>query len=122
MDVQDVRVITAIWRLTRGEKRGQPDADFLSRELILTPFGGAYGLAGVTLCVNGSPPRGLVIVKTGIGAGLRFGSADVVVFQQWRPAASVLRTWGYRANGWRFEEARVILEFVQRGVRGWQSE
>jgi hypothetical protein len=37
-------------------------ADIIGRELIATPYLGAYGLAGAILAVNGSPPRGTIVV------------------------------------------------------------
>jgi hypothetical protein len=36
--------------------------DFERRERVCTPFGGCYGVAGWVLAVNGSPPRGALVV------------------------------------------------------------
>jgi len=35
--------------------------DLLSRDLIYTPFCGAYGIAGWVLALEGSPPRGVIV-------------------------------------------------------------
>ena len=35
--------------------------DFDGREIVMTPFGGAYGQAGWVIAVEGSPPRGVII-------------------------------------------------------------
>lgn len=35
--------------------------DFEGRDLVATPFGGAYGHAGWIIAVNGSPPRGVIV-------------------------------------------------------------
>lgn len=40
--------------------------DVMERELVITPFGGNYGVAGYIIVINGSPPRGIVMV---IGGG-----------------------------------------------------
>ncbi len=39
--------------------------DFFSRELVVTPFDGAYGRAGFVIAVNGSPPRGVMVSLEG---------------------------------------------------------
>src|SRR5262245_41676998 len=36
--------------------------DFFGRTLHLTPFEGCYGRAGWVACVNGSPPRGTLVI------------------------------------------------------------
>jgi hypothetical protein len=40
---------------------GSPSEDELSRPLIITPFEGNYGRAGLIIVINGSPPKGMVI-------------------------------------------------------------
>lgn len=40
-----------------------PCEDDLQREIHVAPFFGCYGLAGYVITVNGSPPRGTVIVQ-----------------------------------------------------------
>jgi len=37
--------------------------DVCQRDIIITPYEGAYGWAGVVITVNGSPPRGTVLVR-----------------------------------------------------------
>lgn len=36
----------------------------LDREIIVTPFEGHYGFAGVVITINGSPVRGMMLVKS----------------------------------------------------------
>lgn len=48
------------WPLTR-----QGLKDLMSRPLVCTPFGGAYGRAGAVICLEGSPPRGTVLAYEG---------------------------------------------------------
>lgn len=45
-----------------------PARDYHQRDLVCTPFDGAYGRAGWVICVNGSPPQGTLLV---IGKGAR---------------------------------------------------
>jgi hypothetical protein len=58
----------AIWhtliRLLHGRDSITPGyrRDFYGREIVATPYGGNYGTAGWVLCVNGSPPRGTVLL------------------------------------------------------------
>ncbi|GEM_PF-6819918 len=35
------------------------------REIVVTPYDGNYGRAGIVIAVNGSPPRGAVVVSKG---------------------------------------------------------
>jgi hypothetical protein len=37
-------------------------ADFYGRQLVCTPYEGCYGHAGWVVCVNGSPPRGTLLI------------------------------------------------------------
>lgn len=37
--------------------------DVRERDIIITPYDGAYGWAGVVITVNGSPPRGTFLVR-----------------------------------------------------------
>jgi hypothetical protein len=46
--------------------------DFDGRELICTPYEGNYGIAGWVLCINGSPPRGTLIVPQDHSQGRAF--------------------------------------------------
>lgn len=41
--------------------------DIYQRELCIAPYPGAYGLAGWVITVNGSPPRGTIIVEASYG-------------------------------------------------------
>lgn len=44
--------------------------DALKREIIITPFAGAYGTAGFMIVINGSPPAGILMVlgnEQGVG-------------------------------------------------------
>ena len=38
--------------------------DDLGREICVTPYTGAYGYAGAVITINGSPPRGTVVVES----------------------------------------------------------
>ena len=53
----------AIYHLTHNVHQSGGDRDFMSREIIITPFDGCYGLAGVMITVNGSPPKGEILVR-----------------------------------------------------------
>lgn len=50
------------------------DHDDQAREIVITPYGGAYGaVAGYVVAVNGSPPKGTFIVLAGYaGAPIYF--------------------------------------------------
>ncbi len=39
-----------------------PRNELYTRQLIVTPFEGNYGLAGYVLVMNGSPPKGVIII------------------------------------------------------------
>jgi len=43
-------------------------ADMQGRELVCTPYGGNYGVAGWLIVLNGSPPRLTLIVENNSGA------------------------------------------------------
>ena len=51
---------------------GAPSDDFLAREIVVTPYDGAYGRAGYVVVVNGSPPRGLFIYPGEYGGVAQF--------------------------------------------------
>lgn len=59
-------VQAVLMRLYHGksEKKIHPKGkeDFVGRSLVCTPYEGCYGQAGWVVCVNGSPPRGTVII------------------------------------------------------------
>jgi hypothetical protein len=64
----DTELAEVLYVLYQGSRRSAARAarhgarkDFFGRELVCTPVGGCYGLAGWVACVNGSPPRGLVL-------------------------------------------------------------
>ena len=45
-------------------------ANYLARSLVCTPFGGRHGsTAGWVICVNGSPPKGVLVINYLEGAG-----------------------------------------------------
>jgi hypothetical protein len=41
---------------------GRLGRDIDDRKLVCTPFNGEYGLAGWVVCVEGSPPRGTLVI------------------------------------------------------------
>jgi hypothetical protein len=44
--------------------------NYLARSLVCTPFGGRHGsTAGWVICVDGSPPKGILVIKYLEGAG-----------------------------------------------------
>jgi hypothetical protein len=54
----------ALWRLARNNNKLPVIEDDLGRELIITPFDGCYGQAGLVMTINGSPPRAIAVVQT----------------------------------------------------------
>jgi len=52
------------WVKLLGLHRGANDIEDYARELITTPFDGAYGQAGVVITINGSPPKAAAFVMT----------------------------------------------------------
>lgn len=56
--------------LHRAEHGPRPlwEGEWLDRPLVITPFAGNYGQAGLVLVVNGSPPVGIVMVIEHSGA------------------------------------------------------
>jgi len=54
---------------------GYSDAADYARRIYVTPYPGAYGMAGVVVTVEGSPARAQLIVRTDLGTS----SAHVVV-------------------------------------------
>ncbi len=42
------------WRASKSDEK---------RRIIITPFRGAYGIAGCVCCIEGSPPRGTLIIE-----------------------------------------------------------
>jgi hypothetical protein len=50
----------AIWRDRCGAELITPPE--LQRPIVVTPFDGCYGRAGVVLCIEGSPPHGAYAV------------------------------------------------------------
>jgi hypothetical protein len=68
----------ALYHLYHGKNPAWPSKakeDFYGRELVCTPFGGCYGPAGWVACVNGSPPRGTVLI-----VGSRFDGGPILVY------------------------------------------
>jgi hypothetical protein len=58
--------------------RRDPD-DVGGRPLVCTPFKGAYGPAGWVICVEGSPPRGTLLVLTSESRGMRVSGRNRIV-------------------------------------------
>lgn len=56
MNEIEERFVRALYKITRH-------AVDLTREVIVSPFNGNYGLAGYVIAVNGSPPRGMAITQ-----------------------------------------------------------
>ncbi len=75
--------------------------DYHGRDIVVTPFDGAYGHAGVVVALNGSPPRGLFLVtdESLDPNGYGFG---VVWFDG-----------GQRARVLSEQQAKVIIRFLQ---------
>ena len=53
----------ALGLVLTGRRHDGPTAN-LDREIVITPYDGAYGQAGVVIAINGSPPVGLLLVIT----------------------------------------------------------
>jgi hypothetical protein len=53
-------MVSLLYRPGRPSAKGREDVT--SRDLVCTPFDGHYGQAGWVLCVNGSPPRGTLLI------------------------------------------------------------
>lgn len=54
--------IESEFRQALYEYRDRPlNQDEATREIIITPFDGNYGRAGLMIVVNGSPPKGMLI-------------------------------------------------------------
>jgi hypothetical protein len=48
----------------------QDQNNYLARSLVCTPFGGRHGsTAGWVICVEGSPPKGILVINYLEGAG-----------------------------------------------------
>lgn len=58
-------VIAANWACRMAGPSAKVPEDELEREVYLTPFDGAYGVAGHVVTINGSPPRLVAVVQTG---------------------------------------------------------
>jgi hypothetical protein len=59
-------------------------AGYLTRKLFITPYPGAYGHAGYIVTVEGSPPKGTLLIQGGSEDG---SHVDVVIFMGSRPKA-----------------------------------
>lgn len=75
-----------------GERTRKIRENFEGRDIVTTPFGGNYGVAGWAICMNGSPPRGTVIHMRNDnsrahfildGRTKRIGDAQVEVIRQY---------------------------------------
>jgi len=55
--------------------------EMADREVVITPYGGAYGVAGVVVAVEGSPPRGMFLVPID---AIRSGDDVIVYTDGWR--------------------------------------
>ena len=89
------------------------------RDLHVTPFAGNYGVAGVVLAVNGSPPHGVVTLLADHGHLAQGGLDDVTLvavrygFRAWTHVP-----WsGTRPTGWRAKAMKIVLRFVADLIR-----
>lgn len=119
---------TALYRLIREDKGGDwaitsrsgsltQYGDFVSRPVIITLFEGAYGVAGAVLCVNGSPPKGLVVVHTTGSALFREGNNPYLdIIRLWRSKGSerIAGDWPYRTASYKLAAAQVIVDYLTR--------
>lgn len=62
------RLVALERRLAARGRQDDAAASVGGRALLVTPFVGAYGFAGVVVALNGSPPRGIVLVPKGAQA------------------------------------------------------
>ena len=94
------------------ELTGRGDVDDLSRKVIVTPYEGAYGIAGAIVTVNGSPPCALVLVTADKGRsgatvcvfGAPGSAQHPLVMDQWTLSR-------YR-SGKKREAHKAILEYL----------
>jgi hypothetical protein len=78
-------------------------ADELGRPIVVTPFEGAYGVAGYVVCINGSPPRGAYVV---LNHEMMQAVFDVGTLRQRKPTTD----WGPK-RGQRLRKA--LLAYLQ---------
>ena len=80
---------------------GMVSSDYLGRDVIVTPYEGAYGVAGYVVAINGSPPKGVAFVQT--------SSMQLWLVNPWRDR--VVRGQGHSnsSSHQRYAEAVVLL-------------
>ena len=86
--------------------------DGVQREIHVTPYAGAYGLAGVVIAINGSPPRALVLATVDKGRS----GATVVLFRNpsWakRPLTCDQETSTHYKSGKRVQTRNATLAYL----------
>jgi len=88
------------------------DVDDLRRRIYVTPFDGAYGVAGAVIAIEGTPPRALIVVSKG------YGDAGMCFFREPGHAAGPISVNGYtiRRYGARSKKRRAhraVLEYLK---------
>lgn len=78
---EDKEMVRTIYKLVRRTPRETE----LDRHIVITPYNGAYGLAGYVITVNGSPPRGTLLVP--------LKEERIVVFDNERSKALDCSSW-----------------------------
>jgi hypothetical protein len=82
----------------------KPIPDDLDREIFVTPFNGAYGIAGHIITIEGSPPRTTVAVLRGTQDMIAFYQGRIVRGSMLASKAAMLRY--EQAVGWLTELGR----------------
>jgi len=58
--------------------------DELRRPIFVTPYPGAYGVAGYVVTIEGTPPRGTFVVDVG-GRGLAAATVHIISERHYKP-------------------------------------
>ena len=61
--------------------------DELRRPIFVTPYPGAYGVAGWVVTIEGTPPRGAFVVDVG-GRGLAAATVHIISERHYKPITS----------------------------------
>ena len=116
MDELERNCKLALWRLAWDDSKLPISEDDLTRELVVTPFDGSYGQARLVVAINGSPPRGVAIVRT-VGKQ----AVELWILRKWGRNGAIrfpVDTLHLRA-GWRRKAARAIVSYlIDRGYVG----
>lgn len=88
----------------------------VEREVIVTPFDGAYGLAGYVFAVNGSPPRGVVVVLMENGAESEVWSMTIVGYDGRAQRVRKPEEYGRGSGGAQGRLWRAVEEMVRSGL------